>query len=42
MSIYGFRHLPLVDGDRRPVGIISFRDVVRHLHGAIGDGAPAR
>jgi len=34
MSVYGFRHLPLVDDDRRPTGIISFRDVVRHLHSA--------
>jgi 2-oxoglutarate ferredoxin oxidoreductase subunit beta len=35
MSVYGFRHLPLVDESGRPTGIISFRDVVRHLHGAI-------
>jgi len=34
MSVYGFRHLPLVDDDNRPTGIISFRDVVRYLHGA--------
>jgi 2-oxoglutarate/2-oxoacid ferredoxin oxidoreductase subunit beta len=32
MSINGFRHLPLVDEQHRPVSIISFRDVVRHLH----------
>jgi 2-oxoglutarate/2-oxoacid ferredoxin oxidoreductase subunit beta len=32
MSINGFRHLPLVDEDHRPVSIISFRDIVRHLH----------
>lgn len=32
MALYGFRHLPLVDGDGRPEGIISFRDVVRHLN----------
>lgn len=31
MSMHGFRHVPLVDGDGRPEGIISFRDVVRHL-----------
>ncbi len=31
MSIHGFRHVPLVDDDGRPEGIISFRDVVRHL-----------
>ena len=32
MAIHGFRHLPLVDEDNRPVGVISFRDVVRYLH----------
>ncbi len=31
MSIHGFRHLPLVDDDGRPTGVISFRDVVRYL-----------
>ena len=35
MSLYGFRHLPLVDDDNRPTGIISFRDVVRPLHGVV-------
>ncbi len=32
MAVHGFRHLPLVDEDNRPVGIISFRDVVHFLH----------
>lgn len=31
MSVNGFRHVPLVDEDGRPVGIISSRDVIRHL-----------
>ncbi|WP_420629639.1 thiamine pyrophosphate-dependent enzyme [Candidatus Leptofilum sp.] len=31
MHVHGFRHLPLVDEEHRPEGIISFRDVVRHL-----------
>jgi CBS domain-containing protein len=31
MSLHGFRHLPLVDGENRPEGIISFRDVVHYL-----------
>ncbi|MEZ4515656.1 MAG: thiamine pyrophosphate-dependent enzyme [Chloroflexota bacterium] len=31
MSIHGFRHLPLVDDTHRPMGVVSFRDVVRHL-----------
>ena len=39
MSVYNFRHLPLVDDDNRPTGIISFRDVVRHLHGTFRSDA---
>lgn len=31
MSMHTFRHLPLVDDEKRPVGIISFRDVVHFL-----------
>jgi CBS domain-containing protein len=31
MSVHGFRHLPLVDEEHRPIGIISFRDVVHYL-----------
>ncbi len=31
MSLHGFRHLPLVDDDNHPTGIISFRDVVGYL-----------
>ena len=36
MSVHGFRHLPLVDDEHRPTGIISFRDVVGYLNSAIG------
>lgn len=32
MSVNGFRHVPLVDDENRPEGVISFRDVVRYLH----------
>ncbi|MEZ4863363.1 MAG: thiamine pyrophosphate-dependent enzyme [Caldilineaceae bacterium] len=32
MSVHGFRHLPLVDEQNRPTGIISFRDVVHYLN----------
>jgi len=28
MSVGGFRHVPLVDEQRRPVGVVSVRDVV--------------
>lgn len=31
MSVGGFRHVPLVDAARRPVGIISVKDVIDHL-----------
>ena len=31
MSLGGFRHVPLVDGDGRPVGILSVKDVVNYL-----------
>ncbi len=31
MAIYGFRHLPLVDDDNRPLGVISFRDVLKYI-----------
>ena len=31
MSVHGFRHLPLVDGENHPQGVISFRDVVDHM-----------
>jgi len=31
MDLGGYRHLPMVDSDSRPVGIISSRDVMRFL-----------
>ncbi|RIK36542.1 MAG: hypothetical protein DCC55_26980 [Chloroflexi bacterium] len=37
MSVHGFRHLPLVDEQNRPTGIISFRDVVGHLKRQLSD-----
>jgi CBS domain-containing protein len=33
MLEHGFRHLPVVDGDR-PVGIVSIRDVAEHSMGS--------
>jgi CBS domain-containing protein len=29
MSEYGFHHLPVVDGDGRPLGVVGLRDTVR-------------
>ena len=31
MSVGGFRHIPLVDGEGRPVGILSVKDIVDFL-----------
>ncbi len=31
MAEGGFRHIPLVDGQRRPVGIVAMRDIVRFI-----------
>jgi CBS domain-containing protein len=31
MGVGGFRHVPLVDDDKRPVGIISVRHIVRYV-----------
>jgi CBS domain-containing protein len=30
MVVQGYRHIPIVDGEN-PLGILSVRDVVRHL-----------
>jgi len=31
MGVGGFRHVPLVDGEHRPVGLISVRHLVRYM-----------
>jgi CBS domain-containing protein len=31
MSVGGFRHIPLVDDDDRPVGVISMRNIVDYI-----------
>jgi CBS domain-containing protein len=31
MSVGGFRHVPLVDEEGRPVAVVSVRDIVNHL-----------
>jgi CBS domain-containing protein len=31
MSAKGFRHIPVVDDDARPVGIVAMRDIVRFI-----------
>lgn len=37
MDIGGYRHLPVVE-DGRPVGVISVRDILRHLNALCQDG----
>jgi len=31
MSVGGFRHVPLVDDERRPVGIVSVKDIIDYI-----------
>ena len=31
MAVHGFRHIPLVDDDGRPVGVVSLRDIVEFM-----------
>jgi CBS domain-containing protein len=31
MSVGGFRHVPLVDGDHRPVGVVSVKDIIDYI-----------
>lgn len=31
MDVGGYRHLPVVEEDGRPVGIVSARDLIRHI-----------
>jgi CBS domain-containing protein len=31
MGVGGFRHIPLVDGEHHPVGMLVMRDIVRYI-----------
>ena len=31
MSVGGFRHVPIVDDDNRPVAVVSMRDIVEYI-----------
>lgn len=35
MAVGGFRHIPIVDGGHLPIGVVSARDVFRHIVGQI-------
>ena len=38
MDVGGYRHLPVVEDDGRPVGLVSVRDVIRHITKLCGSG----
>jgi CBS domain-containing protein len=38
MDIGGYRHLPVVEEDGVPVGLVSVRDVIRHITRLCGSG----
>ncbi|MBC8216264.1 MAG: CBS domain-containing protein [Candidatus Marinimicrobia bacterium] len=31
MVIGGFRHVPIIDDDAKPVGLISVKDIINHI-----------
>jgi CBS domain-containing protein len=38
MQVGGFRHIPIVNGDGRPIGIISIKDIMTFIYErSIGD-----
>jgi CBS domain-containing protein len=40
MDVGGYRHIPIVDEQHRPIGIVSVRDILRYFHEVMED-APA-
>ena len=36
MAVGGFRHIPIVDGRNLPTGVVSARDVFRHIAAQLG------
>jgi CBS domain-containing protein len=37
MMVGDHRHLPVVDADNRPVGVVSSRDVIRYVEQVIAE-----
>ncbi len=35
MAVGGFRHIPIVDGGGQPTGVVSAKDVFRHISGEL-------
>ena len=38
MSVAGYRTVPLVDAERRPIGVVTVNDVIRWLAGPVSRG----
>ncbi len=36
MAVGDFRHIPIVDDDGRPIGVVAAADVFRHIVNALG------
>jgi CBS domain-containing protein len=36
MAVGGFRHIPIVDGGQLPIGVVTAKDVFRHIAGRLG------
>jgi CBS domain-containing protein len=36
MAVGGFRHIPIVDREQRPVGVVAAADVFRHIAASLG------
>jgi CBS domain-containing protein len=36
MAVGEFRHVPIVDADSRPIGVVSAADVFRHIVASLG------
>lgn len=36
MAVGGFRHIPIIDGGQVPTGVVSARDVFRHIAAQLG------
>ena len=37
MSDGGFRHIPIIDDDNRPIGLVSVRDILDHFSNCLDD-----
>jgi predicted transcriptional regulator len=36
MAVGEFRHIPVIEGDHRPIGVVAAADVFRHIAAALG------